>query len=85
MMNKKIPPEKFGLHSRTVLEEIGKNHISIVIDRKSRIIMSDGKKILEKAEMIRKIKPEYKISIKITGPICSKTVRFLDENRIDII
>ncbi len=80
-MSKLIDPKKFGLHPKTVIEDIGKNHLSIVINRKSRIIMSDGKKILEKAEKIKRELPKTKVSLKITTPLCSKTTAFLKEHK----
>ena len=49
-----IDPKKYGLNTRTVLIENEQKEIIIVINRKSRIIMKDGRKILEKA---RKIQP----------------------------
>lgn len=79
-----IEPVDFGLSPRTILDAVGKNHIAIVIDRKSRIIMSDGKKITEKAETIKKHKPATKVSVKTTAPVCSKTIKFLSENGIEI-
>jgi hypothetical protein len=80
-----IKPDAYGLHSKTVLEEIAKNHVAIVINRKSRIIMSDGKKLLEKAKKIKKITPSIKVSIKISGPLCSKTAKFLSEHEVEMI
>ena len=43
---KKIDPKLYNLHSRIILRKI-KNDIFIVMDRKSRIIMKDGVRILE--------------------------------------
>ena len=51
-MNESVDPKKFGLPARTVLEQITSNAIAIVMQRKSRIIMADGKKIIEKARRI---------------------------------
>ena len=80
-----IDPKKFGLSPRTVIQRISKNHFAFVIDRKSRIIMSDGKKILEKADRIRSIQPDSKISLKTSAPVCSKTVQFLKDHKIKVI
>jgi hypothetical protein len=80
-----IRPDLYGLHRKTVIEEIAKNHVAIVINRKSRIIMSDGKKLIEKAIKIKEITPDTKVSIKISGPLCSKTAKFLSEHEVDII
>lgn len=40
-------PSHFGLPSRTVLEEGEDGSITLVINRKSRIIMKDGERILQ--------------------------------------
>ena len=80
-----IDPKKFGLPPKTVIQQISKNHLAFVISRKSRIIMSDGKKILEKAEKIRKIQPDSRISLKTSTPVCSKTIQFLKDHKIKVI
>lgn len=80
-----IDPEKYGLPKKTSLVKIGKNHIGIVKNRKSRIIMSDGKKLLETAEKIRKTEPGIAISIITNAPLCSKTQAFLNEHSISFI
>ena len=43
-MAKNIDPKEFDLASRTILEQIDAKTIAIVIKRKSRIIMADGRK-----------------------------------------
>ena len=80
-----IDPAQFGLHPRTAIEELSMNHFALVISRKSRIIMSDGKKILEKAGRIKKVNKTVKVSLKISGPVCSKTRKFLHEHGIETI
>ncbi len=80
-----IDPKNFGLPSRTVIEQVGSKHFAIVISRKSRIIMSDGKKILEKAEKIKKNQPGSIISLKTGTPVCSKTIQFLKDHKIKVI
>jgi hypothetical protein len=84
-LGKIIDPKKFGLHPKTVIEDIAKDHLAIVINRKSRIIMSDGKKILEKAEKIKEALPGSTISLKTSAPLCSKTTAFLKEHGIEIL
>jgi len=79
-----ISPNQFGLSSRTILQEDGES-IIIVKKRKSRIIMKDSKQILEIANKILSYKPNYKIKLLISGPICSKSIKFLSENKIEII
>ncbi len=84
-MPAKLNPKEFGLPARTVLEQIDAKTIAIVINRKSRIIMADGKKILEKAEQIQKLRPKINIVLQSSAPICSKTVRFLESKGIQLI
>ena len=80
-----LNPQEFGLNSRVKIVEISKNHFGIIRKLKSRIIMKDGKKIVEQAREIQTFFPNTKVSLIISGPICSKTIRFLEENKISII
>jgi hypothetical protein len=80
-----VDPKEFGLTPKTVIEEIGRNHYALVIDRKSRIIMADGKKIMEKAKKIKALKPGAKISLRSKAPVCSKTIRFLTDHGIELV
>ena len=73
-MNKKIDAKAFGIAGKTIIEEIGENAYAIVIDRKSRIIMSDGLKILEKAEKIRALIAAAEVSLLTSAPVCSKNL-----------
>ena len=77
-----IDSEQFGLNSRTTLTH-HKDGIAIVVDRKSRVIMKDGKRIIDQASIIRKktIKP---ILLLTSAPVCSKTKLFLAENNIAV-
>ena len=84
-MNNTIDPKKFGLPGKTVIEDIGDNHYVLVVDRKSRIIMADGKKLVAKAEKIKDAEPGIKISLRSTAPVCSKTIRFLADQGIDLL
>lgn len=78
-------PDQFGLSSRTRISTLGVDHIAFVVDRMSRIIMKDGKGILEKAERIRAQKPGMTISLKTNAPVCGKTRAFLKEHGIDVL
>ena len=84
-MNNILDPKEFGLPPKTVIERIGRNRIAIVISRKSRIIMSDGRKIIERAGRIRKVYPGSEISLKTSTPVCSKTIQFLKDHKIKVI
>jgi hypothetical protein len=81
----KLLPKEFGLPPRTILEQIDDDTIAIVIDRKSRIVMADGKKILEKTQRIKEMQPSTTIVLKTTAPVCSKTIKFLEAEKISLI
>tara|TARA_Y100001935_G_scaffold48220_1_gene40038 strand:+ start:390 stop:644 length:255 start_codon:yes stop_codon:yes gene_type:complete len=80
---KKIDPKLYGLHSRITLRKNKKN-IYIVINRKSRIIMKDGHRILEIVKKIRDSETGKNVSVLSGAPVCSKTQKFLTENNISI-
>ncbi len=80
-----INPSLFGFKVNTIIEKLDKSHFAVVIDRKSRIIMKDGEKIVEKAVEIRAALPETKVSLKTSVPVCSKTVRLLTDYSIDVL
>ena len=79
-----ISPSDLGLPNRTKIAVDGKGGHYIIKNIKSRIIMKDGKKILEAAN---KIKTEIKTTVVFatTAPICSKTKAYLKENKIETI
>jgi hypothetical protein len=83
-MNESIDPKKFGLPARTVLEQIASNVIAIVMQRKSRIIMADGKKIVEKARKIQDVLPDVIVVLKTYAPVCGKTVFFLEREGVEV-
>ena len=76
-MAKTIDSKSLGLSARTGVEAIDPNILAIVINRKSRIIMADGKKILDKSATIKETKPGCQIMLKTTAPVCSKSLKFL--------
>ena len=77
-----LDPKTYGLHSKTKLIKIGDDEVAIAIDRKSRFIMKDGEGFLVKAEKIKN--PDLIVSLEIKSPICSKTIKFLEEKGIRI-
>ena len=81
---KNIDPKRYNLSSRTILRQIGKNNISIIINRKSRIIMKDGQRIMEQAQAIHRINSNMIITVLTSAPVCSKTRSFLLEKNIYI-
>ena len=80
---KKIDPKLYDLHSRIILRKT-KNDIFIVMDRKSRIIMKDGYRILEIVKKIRDFETGKNVSVLSGAPVCSKTQKFLTKNDIII-
>ena len=84
-VGKRINPRKFNLSARTVLEEGKNGQLTLVIDRQSRIIMADGRKIVAKAEKIRMNRSDYPVNLRTTAPICSKTARYLADHDIKIV
>lgn len=83
-MNNKIDPKTFGIHPSAHIEQTGENDYVFIIDRKSRIIMKDGRRILENAGKIRSKIPDARIGVKTSTLVCSKTEAFLAENGIRI-
>ncbi len=83
-MNQLVDPKKFGLHSSTKIEQSDNTHFVIRIERKSRIIMKDGEKILDKVSTIKASIPDAVVSIATAAPVCSKTLLFLADHGIGI-
>lgn len=83
-MEKSIDPKRFGLHPSTCIEESAQNHFTLVMNRKSRIIMKDGQKIVTRYEKIRAAVEDAVIDVRTTAPVCSKTKAFLKEKGITI-
>ncbi len=83
--NDKSDPTQYGLSSRVKLKEISNSHITIIKDRKSRIIMKDSEVILDQAKKIQSIYPTTKVSVTTSAPICSKTRDFLKEMKIEFL
>ena len=81
---KNIDPKRYNLSLRTILRQIGKNNISIIIDRKSRIIMKDGQRIMKQAQAIHQINSNIIITVLTSAPVCSKTRALLLEKNIYI-
>jgi len=81
-MYEKVDPKLYGLPSRTVLMKKGSEEFILVINRKSRIIMKDAKAIFNKVDTIRGKVPDVVVELHTTAPVCSKSIRFLDDKGI---
>ncbi len=84
-MNKPIDPKTFGLHFSTKIEQQDNTHFVIRMDRKSRIIMKDGEKILANAKKIKTKVPGAAVTVVTTAPVCSKTRQFLADQDIGVV
>jgi len=76
---------RFGLNSRVKLEIINKNHLGILKQIKSRIILKDAEKIVEQVNTIRKKDPDIKVSLICNNNICSKSTALLIKNNVEIV
>lgn len=78
-------PQHYGLSSRITLEELAPNHMAIVKRIKSRIIRKDAEKIITMAQQIKDVAPSTKVSLLCNDNICSKSIKLLDENGVDVM
>ena len=78
-----VDPKKYGLHPRVKLKGSGKE-IFVLIERKSRVIMKDGNRIIQMVEKIKQARPTKKISVLSTAPVCRKTEQLLLKNNITV-
>ncbi|BCS95325.1 hypothetical protein DSLASN_09570 [Desulfoluna limicola] len=80
-----VNPGDYGLPSRTQLVWVEEGHLAIRVDRKSRIIMKDGRGLLEKAACIRETNSALRVSLKTSAPVCGKTRAFLEEHGVAVL
>ena len=81
---KEINSKSVGAPTRSVIGQDNNNHLYIIKNIKSRIIMKDGHKIVDAVKQIKN-KTNSSVSLATTAPICSKTTKLLNENDIKII
>ena len=79
----KLDPKKYGLSTRVVLIKNDQKEIIISIDRKSRIIMRDGIKIVNQVRQIRQ-QEQKTISVQTNATVCSKTKQYLQKKGIEV-
>tara|TARA_B100000686_G_C16215622_1_gene677642 strand:- start:347 stop:604 length:258 start_codon:yes stop_codon:yes gene_type:complete len=80
-----IDPRAYNLSSRTKLFQNNAGSLFIVIDRKSRIIMNDGHRIIKIAKDINEVNNNKNISLLTSAPVCSKTKKLLLDNNIPVL
>ena len=81
---KTVDTKKYNLSSRVSLQENSSNELCIVINRKSRIIMKDGYRILEIAEKIKQVENKRKVKVLSSAPVCRKTRAFLNKKGLSL-
>jgi len=79
-----LDPKEYGLSQRTLIGLYADRHFVLIKDRKSRIIMKDGKQILEQIEKIKSRAPETETNLATNAPVCGKTTKLLNEKGITI-
>jgi len=79
-----IDPKQFNLDSRTVIEK-DDDCFYIVINRKSRLVMADGRKIIEKVAKIKALVTEARVKLKTCAPVCSKTRSYLEAQGVGLL
>ena len=82
---KPIDPKTYNLSPRIKLLENNSGSLFILIDRKSRVVMKDGHKIVKIAKDINKINQNKKISLLTSAPVCSKTKKHLLKCSIPVL
>ena len=80
-----VNPKTYNLSSRIKLLQDSAGSLFIVIDRKSRIIMKDGIRVVKIAEHIKEVNQNKKISLLTSAPVCSKTKILLLKNNILVL
>ncbi len=80
----KINPQKYNLSARTALFKRA-NKIIIVLDRKSRIIMKDGRRIVDQSRSIQAVEPRISIAVAASAPVCRKTRTYLNKRGIALM
>jgi len=84
-MTEQVDPKIYGLPARTVLIKNNSNEFILLINRESRIIMKDALGVLKKTEKIKEKVPGASVSLETNAPVCSKSIKFLKENNVDIV
>jgi len=80
-----VDPRNYNLPTRTKLLKDGSGSLFIVIDRKSRVVMKDGNKVLNVAKHIKEVNQNTTISLLTSAPVCSKTKEFLLKHKISVL
>jgi hypothetical protein len=80
-----VDAKTFGLSSKTKIGKHSDKDWFVVIDRKSRIIMKDGVRILDIVAAVRKSRPEINLGLAAFPAVCSKTTTYLSARGISVV
>ena len=80
-----IDPRTYNLPPRTKLLQDNEGSLFVLIDRKSRVVMKDGHRVVKIAKDIKKVNQNKKISLLTSAPVCSKTKKFLLKCSIPVL
>ena len=81
---KMVSANELSLSSRIKIAIDNKDNHYIIKNVRSRIIMKTGEKIYEIANQI-KANTKGSVFLATTAPICSKTKKYLEEKKINIV
>ena len=81
---KQIDSSILGLSKRTQIAVGRDRNYYIIKNIKSRIIMKDGKKIVETASIIKN-QTKKQVFLATIAPVCSKTKTYLTSKNIQIV
>lgn len=84
-MREALDPAAFGLTRRDRIERVDEGRIALVVDRKSRIVMADGERLVRKIETIRENAKGWRVDVRTNAPVCGKTRAFLSEKGVEVL
>ena len=85
MKKTQLNPSEFNLSPRTVLVDNKDGSVTLIKNRKSRIIMKDGEKILDIKNKVLESGRFTSFVFETNAPLCSKTKKFLENNGIRVV
>ena len=65
--------------------QTGSDKFTLVINRKSKIIMKDALGILKKVEKIKDKIQGASVILETSAPVCRKSIKFLKENGVYVV
>ena len=81
---RKLDPKVFNLSNRVNIQENDKKEVFFIIERTSRIIMKDGRRIFIQSQIVKEKRPNVRFFLMTSAPVCSKTIKYLKQREIEI-